>query len=64
MATTRTKREAAWRVFAREFNSATVELPSQDQYAPSYVLSPLGAMINRVYLTGVLTECENVGTPE
>ena len=64
MATTRTKRESAWRVFAREFNSATVELPSQDQYAPSYVLSPLGAMINRVYLTGVLTECENVGTPE
>jgi RPA family protein len=64
MVQTKTKREAAWRVFANEFNSATVELPSQDQYAPSYVLSPLGAMINRVYLTGVLTEIENVGTSE
>lgn len=64
MAEGKSRREAAKRVFAREFNSATVELPSEDQYTPSYVLSPIGTLINRVYLTGVLTECENVGTTE
>ena len=56
------KREVAWRVFAREFNSASAELPGDDQYAPTYIVTPLGAMINRIFLTGVLTECENVGT--
>jgi RPA family protein len=64
MATTNSKREVAWRVFAKEFNSATTVIPGEEQYAPTYVLSPLGAMINRVYLTGVLTECENVGTDQ
>jgi RPA family protein len=49
-------------MFAREFNSATLELPGEEQYAPTYLLSPLGALINRVYFTGVLTECENIGT--
>ena len=62
MATSKRKREVAWRVFAREFNFATVELPGEEQYAPTYLLSPLGALINRVYFTGVLTECENIGT--
>jgi len=62
MAEKRRKREVAWRIFAKEFNSATVELPSEDQYSPTYLLSPLGALINRIFLTGVLTECENVGT--
>jgi RPA family protein len=56
------KREVAWRIFAREFNAATIELPGEDQYAPTYLLSPLGALINRVFITGVLTECENIGT--
>ena len=62
MAAAKRKREVAWRVFAREFNAATVEFPGEEQYAPTYLLSPLGAMINRVYITGVLTECENIGT--
>lgn len=56
------KREVAWRMFAREFNSATTVIPGDDQYAPTYVLSPLGAMVNRIYLAGVLTEIENIGT--
>ena len=62
MANQKSKREVAWRVFATEFNASTVELPGEDQYAPTYLLSPLGAKINRIYITGVLTECENVGT--
>jgi RPA family protein len=62
LAENKIKREVAWRIFAKEFNSATVELPSEDQYTPTYLLSPLGTLINRVYITGVLTECENIGT--
>jgi RPA family protein len=58
------RRELAWRVFAKEFNSATTVIPGDEQYAPTYLLSPLGALINRVYLTGVLTECENAGTEQ
>jgi RPA family protein len=64
MTTTTSKREVAWRLFAKEFNSATTVIPGDEQYAPTYVLSPLGALINRVYITGVLTECENVGTDQ
>jgi uncharacterized protein len=55
------QREVAHRVFAAEFNAARVELKgNQDERAPSYVVTPLGAKINRVLICGVLTECENV----
>ena len=57
-------REVAWRVFADEFNSATVEMRDEGEYAPAYVLTPLGALVNRVYAVGVLTEVENLGTEE
>ncbi len=57
-------REVAWRVFADEFNSATVQMRDEGEYAPAYVLTPLGALVNRVYAVGVLTEVENLGTEE
>ncbi len=57
-------REVAWRVFADEFNSSTVEMRDEGEYAPAYVLTPLGALVNRVYAVGVLTEVENLGTEE
>ncbi|UCC92287.1 MAG: hypothetical protein JSW25_06335, partial [Thermoplasmata archaeon] len=57
-------REVAWRVFADEFNSASVEMRDEGEYAPAYVLTPLGALVNRVYAVGVLTEVENIGTEE
>jgi RPA family protein len=57
-------REVAWRVFADEFNSATVEMRDEGEYAPAYVLTPLGALVNRVYAVGVLTQVENLGTEE
>ncbi len=57
-------REVAWRVFAREFNDSDLMLEGEEERAPSYLVTPLGAKINRIYLVGVLTECENIGTDE
>lgn len=57
-------RETAWRVFSSELNTASYEIKAEAEKMPSYQLSRLGAMINRVLIAGVLTEKENVGTPE
>jgi uncharacterized protein len=54
------KREQAWRVFAAEYNDATIELKASEEKVPSYIVTPLGAKINRVYITGVLTDVETV----
>ena len=57
-------RETYWRAFSTELNSATVEIKADEDMKPSYQLSRLGAMINRVLIAGVLTEKENVGTED
>lgn len=57
-------REPAWRVFSVELNSSTHEVKGTDEKSPSYVISPLGASINRVLISGVLTEKDNIGTEE
>lgn len=57
-------RETAWRVFSSELNTATFEIKATEEKMPSYQVSRLGAMINRVVITGVLTERENVGTAD
>ena len=56
------RRELAWRVFAREYNASTEVIRKEEEMTPSYVLTPLGAMANRVLLSGVVTEIENAGT--
>lgn len=53
------KREQAWRVFAGEFNDATTGIKGQGEKSPSYVVTPLGSKINRLYFIGVLTDVEN-----
>ncbi len=53
-------RETAWRVFATELNSSTLEIKATEEKAPSYLISPLGAKINRVLIAGVLTEKEKM----
>jgi len=53
-------REVAWRVFASEYNDATMELKGDGEKAPSYIVTPLGAKVNRVFIIGVLTDVENV----
>ena len=54
------KRETAWRVFAGEYNDSTFEIKGQGEMEPSYVVTPLGAKVNRVFVIGVLTDVENV----
>lgn len=53
------QREVAHRLFAAEYNAARVEIKGADERAPSYVVSPLGAKVNRIFFCGVLTEVEN-----
>jgi RPA family protein len=57
-------RETAWRVFSGEFNNSSLKLEKEDERAPSYVVTPLGARVNRLYIVGVLTEVENRGSDE
>jgi hypothetical protein len=55
-------RETAWRVFAGEYNDSTLEATGGGDRAPSYVVTPLGARVNRIFVVGVITDVENVGT--
>jgi len=55
-------REVAWRLFAGEYNESTLEAGGGGDRAPTYVVSPLGARVNRLFVVGVLTDVENVGT--
>ncbi len=52
------KREHAWRVFAMEYNDTQVSLKGEGKMAPSYVVTPLGAKVNRLFFVGVLTDVE------
>ena len=54
-------RETAYRVFAAEFDDATVDYQEGDEErAPNYVVTPTGARANRLFVVGVLTEIESV----
>ncbi len=53
-------REPAWRVFAHEFNQSRLQYKEDEERGPAYVISPTGAMINRMFIVGVLTEVEDV----
>lgn len=55
-------REVAKRVFAKELNASNLTYKeSDDQYAPTYLLTPTGAKCNRVFVVGTLTEKEDIG---
>lgn len=55
-------RETAWRIFASEFNSSTHVETGSGERAPSYVVTPLGAKVNRLFVVGVVTDVENIGS--
>jgi RPA family protein len=56
-------REVAHRIFAAEFRESNLQAKEgQDQYSPSYLITPTGAKCNRVFIVGTLTEKEDVGT--
>jgi RPA family protein len=54
------KREPAWRIFAAEYNDAALEIKGSGEKVASYVVTPLGSKVNRVFITGVLTDVESV----
>jgi|GEM_PF-5069829 len=59
------RREVARRVFAAEFDLAEESLRVGDgDRAPTYVVSPGGAWMNRVFTVGVLTEQADVSSGE
>jgi RPA family protein len=56
------QRETAWRLFAVELNSSSLEQQESGDKAPLYIITPLGARVNRVLVAGVVTEVENTGS--
>ncbi|MGA8303897.1 MAG: hypothetical protein WA691_01575 [Thermoplasmata archaeon] len=57
-------REPAWRVSARELESSLEEERGTGERAAGYVLSPFGARMNRVVVTGTLSPAESIGRQE
>ena len=55
------RREVAHRLLAAEYEDADLSYSESDEErAPNYVLTPSGARVNRLFVVGVLTECERV----
>jgi len=54
-------REVAWRVFAEEYNSSVLEFTGEGEKPVSYIVSPLGAKVNRMMVVGVVTDIEDIG---
>jgi hypothetical protein len=63
------KREVAKRVFAKELEacrelekSARLDFQAADSKSPNLLISPLGLILNRVFIVGVITELDSIGT--
>ncbi|HJH31532.1 MAG TPA: DNA-binding protein [Methanosarcinaceae archaeon] len=63
------EREVAQRLFAREFNDSKFsihpelyEVSHEGGHAPNFLVSPVGSKINRLFVAGVVTEIDNIGT--
>jgi len=54
-------REVAWRVFAEEYNSSVLEHSGEGEKPVSYIITPLGAKVNRMLVIGVVTDIEDIG---
>lgn len=57
-------REPAWRVTTRELEGSLEEEKGEGERAASYLVSPFGARMNRVLLSGTLTPAEAIGRDE
>jgi len=53
-----TGRELSWRVLAAELLASSAEERGSGDKSPSYVISPLGARMNRVLVTGTITPAD------
>ena len=56
-----TTMEGAARVFASDFNSATLLVPGSESQSPAWVVTPGGAWCRLLYLAGALTEVSESG---
>jgi RPA family protein len=63
------EREMAHRMFAREFNDSVFQISSAsdvsgqtDLHAPNFLVTRLGAKVNRLFIAGVITEVEDMGS--
>jgi len=54
-------REPAWRIFAAEYNDSNHVIQAKGEKATKYILTPLGAIVNRLFIVGVLTDIEEIG---
>lgn len=54
-------REVAWRLFSEEYNSSTLEYTGEGEKPASYIITPLGAKVNRMLVVGVATDIESIG---
>lgn len=55
------QREVAQRIFAGEFADAKHSFKESGERSPSFVVSPFGAKVNRLFAVGVLTNVEPIG---
>ena len=55
------QRETAHRAFAQEFNASRVTIEGAGEKDPSFIVTPLGAKVNRIHVVGVCTDVEPVG---
>ncbi|ADQ67465.1 hypothetical protein [Halogeometricum borinquense] len=61
MSAVENRREVAYRIFAAEFDDASLSYSEGDEErAPNYVVTPTGARVNRLFAVGALTEVESV----
>lgn len=63
------EREMAYRIFAREFNDSRFQISSisdapgqADLHAPNFLVTTAGAKVNRLFIAGVITEVEDIGS--
>lgn len=66
------ERELAYRIFAKEFNDSRFQLQSVSDnphlphtdgiHSPNFLVTPTGAKVNRVFVVGVITESEDMGS--
>jgi RPA family protein len=57
----RFQREVAQRLFAAEFNEARHSFKESGERSPTFVVSPYGAKVNRLFAVGVITNVESIG---
>lgn len=54
-------REIAWRIFAHELTSSSLQERGEGEKATTHVLTPLGARVSRLLMVGKLAQVERVG---